>query len=149
VALEETLTFGEDRSRALDAVAQVLAGRGWVNVVPEVVEDAGDLRVNVWGLWRYEGVAVATLTSSPTRRGVAQPLTLGVLHTRGRLGRDRLVELFGGTGLRVTQDHPQRGLLLEVPAGTETAPLLEVMCATTRALLDYTWAGRWRLDRFG
>jgi hypothetical protein len=73
---------------------------------------------------------------------------LGVLHTRGRLGRERLSTLLANAPFKVRQDHSQRGLLLDVPASTTSTVILDAMCSLTSQLCDYELTGSWRLDRF-
>lgn len=143
-----SISFSSDRSEAIASIESVAAGRGWCNVIPNVVDDIDDLKVNFLGLRKLEGVTVATFVTSPERRGRVQPSSLGVLHTRGRLGRARIAELIGDAPFRVIQDHNQRGLLLEVPADAAASPVLEVMCRCTSALCDVAMTGSWRLDRF-
>ena len=143
-----SISFSNDRTEAIGAIESVDAGRGWCNVVPNVVDDVDELKVNFLGLRKLEGVTVATFVSRPARHGTAQPSSLGVLHTRGRLGRARIAELVDGAPFRLTQDHNQRGLLLEVPADTPAALVLDVMCRCTTALCDVAMTGTWRLDRY-
>ncbi len=143
-----SITFASDRTEAIASIEAVEGGRGWCNVVPNAVDDVDELKVNFLGLRKLEGVTVATLVTRPARHAVAQPSSLGVLHTRGRLGRARIAELLEGAPFRLTQDHNQRGLLLEVPVDTPAALLLEVMCRCTTALCDVAMTGTWRLDRY-
>jgi hypothetical protein len=84
------------------------------------------------------------LRSAP-RHGVDQPSSLGLLHSRGRLGVERINELLAGAPYVVRQDHSQRGLLLDVPASDSAERVLSVMCTITGALCDYESTGDWRL----
>ncbi len=142
------LRFSDDRSRAVAAVESVGAGRGWCNVVAAVAEDVPDLKVNVFGLWVNHGAPVATYVTAAPRDGVDQPSTLGLLHSRGRLGRDRIAAFVGDLACSVAQDHSQRGLLLNVAPGASASRVLDVMCALTTQLCDYEMTGGWRLDLF-
>lgn len=142
------MRFSDNRSEALAAVASVASGAGWCNVIPGVVEDVKDLEMNVFGLWVNQGVVVASIVTAAPRRGVAQPSTLGVLHTRGRLGRERIAAMLGDAPFQVRQDHSQRGLLLDVPADTSATVVLNVMCSLTSSLCDYEQTNEWRLDLF-
>ena len=143
-----SISFSNDRAEAIASIESIAAGRGWCNVIPNVVDDVDDLKVNFLGLRKLEGVTVASFVTNPARHGHDQPSSLGVLHTRGRLGRVRIAELLDGATFRVTQDHNQRGLLLEVPVDTAASAVLEVMCRVTSALCDVAMTGSWRLDRF-
>ena len=140
--------FSTDRSEALRAIESIASGRGWCNVVPRVVDDVADLRINFTGLWANQGVVKASFVTSPPRHGEVQPSSLGVLHSRGRLGSERITSLLSGAPFTVRQDHTQRGLLLEVPADTPAAQVLEVMCTMTESLCDFEMTGDWRLDLY-
>ncbi|MGD0056064.1 MAG: hypothetical protein ABSC34_11590 [Acidimicrobiales bacterium] len=142
------MSFADERTAAAAAVDSIAAGRGWCNVVPGVTEEAKDLTMNVFGLWVSKGVVVATFVTNRDRHGEAQPSSLGLLHTRGRLGRERIATLIGDAPLRTRQDHNQRGLLLDVPPDVSARKVLDVMCTLTSSLCDYELTGTWRLDLF-
>jgi hypothetical protein len=140
--------FSTDRSRAITSVESIATGRGWCNIVAVTVDDVPDLKVNVFGLWANHGATVASYVTSPPRQGVVLPSSLGVLHSRGRLGRERIAALLGGAPFTIQQDHSQRGLLLEVPADAAAAQVVDVMCTMSESLCDYDLTGRWRLDLY-
>ena len=142
------ITFSSERAQALAAVAAVGDGRGWCNVSPNVEEEVPDMKVNYFGLRFNKGVTVASYVTAPARKGVAQPSTLGVLHSRSRLGRERIAEMLAGAPFPVRQDHNSRGLLLEVPVDTAPEQVLTVMCNLTEALCDYDFTGTWTLSQF-
>jgi hypothetical protein len=142
------LRFSDDRSEALRAIDSISNGKGWCNVVPSVSEDVKGLTMNGFGLWVSSGVCVASLVTEAPRRGVDQPSSLGLLHTRHRLGRERISTLLGSAPFDVRQDHTQRGLLLDVPAHTSADVVLDVMCTLTTQMCDYDLTGSWRLDLF-
>lgn len=143
-----TITFSSDRAEAIAAIESIGSGRGWCNVVPSTVDDVPDLKVDFLGLRVHEGVTVASFVTNPERHGRVQPSTLGVLHTRHRLGRTRVAELVGDAPFVLRQDHNQRGLLLEVPADAPAALVLDVMVRCADALCDVATSGGWRLDLF-
>ena len=142
------LQFRDDRAEALSAIESIESGRGWCNVIPCVVDDIPDIKINFSGLWVNRGVAEASFVTSLPRNGEEQPATLGVLHLKGRLGRDRIAILLGGAPFTLRQDHSQRGLLFDVPVGTPNALVLDSMCSMTASLCDYEKTGNWRLDLF-
>lgn len=142
------LQFTDDRDEAIRSVELIASGRGWCNVVPGVVDDVADLKVNVFGLWVNQGVAVASFVTSAPRHGEVLPSSLGILHSRGRLGRERITLLLGGAPFTVRQDHNARGLLLEVPADTKAVTVLDVMSSMTASLCDFAMTGSWRLDLY-
>jgi hypothetical protein len=142
------IVFSGDRDVAFAALDAVGDGRGWCNVSPNVEEEVADMKVNYFGLRLNKGVTVASFVTAPPRRGVAQPSTLGVLHSRSRLGVERIQTLLDGAPFRVRQDHNTRGLLLDVPAGTTAELALRVMCSFTEALCDFSFTGSWTLSQF-
>ncbi len=116
--------FDEDRGPASLAIETIGDGKGWCNVVPLVSEDVPDLRVNFLGLWSNRGVVMSSFITVAPRHDQAQASSLGVLHSRGRLGRERIESMILGAPFRIRQDHNQRGLLLDVPAGTSSVSCL-------------------------
>lgn len=142
------LHFSDDREVAVGAIESIVLGKGWCNVVPDVLDDVPDRQVYALGLWSNRGVAMASFITLPDRRGERRPSSLGLLHSRGRLGRERVASLLNGAPFRTRQDHTQRGLLLEVPVGTPSRQVLDVMCSLTSSLCDYEMTGSWRLDTY-
>jgi hypothetical protein len=148
MTIPTVFTFSDSREAAIAALDAVGEGRGWCNVSPNVEEEVPDMKVNYFGLRLNKGVTVASYVTAPPRRGVAQPSTLGVLHSRSRLGRERIDSMLAGAPFAVRQDHNTRGLLLEVPIATPASQVLNVMCTLTEALCDYDFTGQWTLSQF-
>ncbi len=142
------IRFSSDRAEAEASIASVSDGRGWCNVTPLVEEDVPDMKVNYFGLWLNKGVTVASYVTSPPRKGVAQPASLGVLHSRSRLGAERVALMLGGAPFTIKQDHNTRGLVLTVPLSSPPSQILTVMCALTEALCDYEFTGSWDMAVF-
>ena len=142
------ITFSIDRGAAIAAIDAVSGGRGWCNVSPNVEEDVADMKVNYFGLRLNQGVTVASFVTAAPRHGSAQPSTLGVLHSRSRIGLDRIRTLLDGAPFSVRQDHNTRGLLLNVPADASAELILRVMCSFTEALCDFNFTGSWTLSQF-
>ena len=142
------LHFSEVRDDAVRSIESIASGLGWCNVVPDVEDDVDDLQVNFLGMWSNHGVVMATYITKPVRNGLAQPSSLGVLHSRGRLGKERIAQLLDGAPFRTRQDHSQRGLVLDVPVATPAKVVLDVMCTFTSSLCDYEMTGTWRLDTY-
>lgn len=146
---QRLVEFADDPAPAVAAIDGIADGRGWCNLTPEV--DASEVDVltpSVFSLRVKQGAPVASLVTSPPRKGERRPASLGVLHTRGRLGKARIDELLGGARFAVRQDHTQRGLLLEVPPDTTASTLLDVMRSVLSVLCDYDTTGKWRLEVF-
>jgi len=148
VTVPTVFTFSSDRGAAVAAIDAVGSGRGWCNVSPNVEEEVPDMKVNYFGLRLNKGVTVASFVTAPARHGTPQPSTLGVLHSRSRLGAERVTLLLAGAPFTVRQDHNTRGLLLEVPASAPAEQVVTVMCAITEALCDYDFTGSWTMSQF-
>jgi hypothetical protein len=141
------LYFNEDRGDAIAAMDSIAEGRGWCNVMPRVADDVPDIKVNFIG-WTNHGVPQASFVTSPPRHGQAQTSSLGVLHSRGRLGKDRIKTMLNGAGFPIRQDHAQRGIVLIVPPKALSSDVLEVMCSLTTELCDYEMTGGWRFELY-
>jgi hypothetical protein len=141
------LYFNEDRGDAILALDSVAGGRGWCNVMPRVADDVPDVKVNFIG-WTNHGVPQASFVTSAPRHGQAQTSSLGVLHSRGRLGKERIKTMLNGAAFPIRQDHAQRGVVLIVPPQALSSEVLEVMCSLTTNLCDYDMTGGWRLEMY-
>ncbi|HUD68647.1 MAG TPA: hypothetical protein VMQ40_00245 [Acidimicrobiales bacterium] len=143
------LEFADEQAGAIEAIASIANGKGWCNLTPEIDStDIEVLSVSVFSLRTKRGSPVATLVTSPPRKGIPRAGTLGVLHTRGRLGAARIESMLNGVAFPIRQDHTQRGLLLEVPGEVDPATVLTVMTSVLADLCDYRRTGNWRLDVF-
>jgi hypothetical protein len=148
VTTPQHLRFSSDRSEAETAIASVNDGRGWCNVTPLVEEEIPDMKVNYFGLWLNKGVTVASYVTSPPRKGVPQQSSLGVLHSRSRLGAERVALMLRGAPYTIKQDHNTRGLLLNVPLTSPPEEIVNVMCSLTESLCDYEFTGSWDMATF-
>jgi hypothetical protein len=110
--------------------------------------DIPDIKVKFTGLWVKQGVTEATFVSSPPRNGIVQPSSLGILHTRGRLGKERIAQLLDDAPFTLRQDHSQRGLIFAVAGDAAPTLILDVMCSVTSALCDFELTGSWRFDLY-
>jgi hypothetical protein len=143
------LEFSDDHGEAAAAIGTIADGAGWCNLTPQIdVDDVEVLSPSVFSLRTKQGAPVASFVTSPPKRGMRMPSTLGVLHTRGRLGKERVTQLMGGEAFLIRQDHQTRGLLLELPADTVSSTVLETMCRLLDALCTYERTGRWRMEIF-
>ncbi len=141
------LEFADDTAPAIAALDNLDDGRGWCNLTPEVsADDVAVLTPSVFSLRTKYGAPVASFVTSPPKRGERRPSSLGVLHTRGRLGKAKIAELLDGASFAVRQDHTQRGLLLDVPATTPSSEVLDAMCRLLGGLCDFERTGKWRMD---
>lgn len=104
------------------------AGRGWINLEPEVQEDVEVPGVGLFSFMSARGPAIPLCTWSAPRtvRGRRRPPSLGIQHGTGTRAAARLEErgLAVPRGWRVSQDHPRRGLVVEVTALAQEAQML-------------------------
>lgn len=141
------IEFQDEPHEAIESLEAIGEGRGWCNLTPEVrPDDVVVLAPSVFSLRTRRGAPVATYVTEPPRRGTVPPATVGVLHTRGRLGTEQIHKLLDGVPLRVRQDHQARGLLLEVPPEVPAATVLATMRRLLEELCDYDRTGKWRLE---
>lgn len=111
----------------LAAMGELTAsGRGWINLEPEVPEDTEVPGPGLFSFMSARGPVIPLATwvpPRPTRRGRVVPATLGLQHPAGVRAAARLAEhgLERPPGWRVTQDHPKRGLVVQVPASVPGA----------------------------
>ena len=123
---------------------------GWVNLQPGIdPEDAPPASPGLFGVFSGRGpiVPVATWTAPAAgRRGPPEAEQVGIQHPAG--GRAAAVLAEGGLpvpdGWRVLQDHPRRGLVVAVPAGTRHEVVLDWLLRATARLSAVPVTGRWR-----
>ena len=143
----------EFRSDDLDLVVEHLRGvaerrDGWMNLVPVLEEEDLPRRSGLEGLLagRLPLLPVATYVPGEAKRGRTTPTSVGVQHAvQAKVGR-RLAD----AGLRPPegwvgrQDHPRRGLIVEVPDGTDPAEVLAWLLAVIDELAPVELDGDWR-----
>ena len=93
-------TFSDDRAPRWRPSTPWRTVAGGATSSPNVEEEVPDMKVNYFGLRLNKGVTVASFVTAPARKGVAQPSTLGVLHSRSRLGTERIARDVGRCAVR-------------------------------------------------
>ena len=132
MSVEVVVFTPDDLGPVLAAVQE----HGWVNLQPEVDEAAAPEQQGggFFAAFGARGPVVPFGTWHPGERSV------GLQHGSGpKLARRIDVP----AGWRVVQDHPKRGLVLRVPAGTGTEEVLRWLLATGTALCPLPLLGRW------
>lgn len=124
------------------------AGRGWVNLLPEVVEDEGATPPSaVASLFRATGppVPMATWLTPRWLRDRLEPATVGVQHGAGPRALDRLADhgLAMPPGWVMVQDHTRRGLVVRVADDATPAEVLDWMMAAVRLLCPVPLTEHW------
>lgn len=121
-----------ERGPVLDLMRELAARRhGWVNIQPLV--EADQLPAPTGGIvlgWLTGGLPplpVGTWIAPRVRRGQVRPGSLGLAHNANAKVARRLVEagLAAPAGWRMVQDNARRGLVVEIPADTEVATILD------------------------
>lgn len=146
-AAPELFTFRRSRPDELvDAVAGLWARRrGWVNCTPDT---AGEPPPAPSGLGRWfgaRGPAAPFATVVASARG---PHQLGIEHAAGPKAVAALREagLPLPAGWTVRQDHPRRGLVLDVPDGAAPDAVVEFLLAACSSLTAVSLADRWTAE---
>jgi len=135
-----------------ELVAQVSAvrtrGAGWINIEPVIDEEDLPPEPGPFAFLGGSTHKVPVITWMPGRSQQGRPpgpTTVGLLHASGpRLaGRLRELGLPVPEGWRVTQDHPRRGLVAEVPADVDDLAVLRWMLQAATAVCQVPSTGRW------
>ncbi|HXW36147.1 MAG TPA: hypothetical protein VEJ87_16345 [Acidimicrobiales bacterium] len=129
------------------------AHRGWVNLQPGIHPDdepppPSGLAALFAANAPFFAVPVCTWTPGRmTRRGPAHD-SLGIQHGTG----PKVVARLASAGLplkegwRWTQDHPRRGLVLSLPAGTDPGEVVLWLIEATDILSAIDLTGDWRAE---
>jgi hypothetical protein len=90
---------------------------------------------------------------APARRrnGTVGPTTVGVEHASGTKAANRLRDLGHAvpSSWRVRQDHPKRGLVVEIPASVPPAESLAWLLAAAVLLTTLELDQRWLAEIYG
>ncbi len=149
--LPEQIEFTADATGAALAALDelVAAGRGWLNLFPEVEEDlARAVTPSVVGaLFRTPGPPIPQATFLPateSRRGRVPP-QLGMTHGVGAMIVRRLAEkgLPLPEGWTVVQDHVRRGLVLRLDDPPDTMVVLGWALKAAEELCPIPVTGGW------
>ncbi len=141
-----------DDPEVLGTMAVVEAGgTGWINLEPVVDDDHQPPEPGPFAFLGGSTHRVPVATWVPGRRpegAEARPAAVGLQHATGPRVAGRLRDLGVPLpeGWRVTQDHPRRGLVVTVPAGTDHGTVLEWLLRAAAAVCQVETTGRWRAE---
>lgn len=150
----ETVDFAEDDRGAVLARMEGLATAksGWVNLQPGIdPEDEPPAPSPLAALFGVVRHPVPVCTWVPGHHGLRTEVsvdTVGVQHDRGT----RVLRALAQAGVplpdawRPVQDHPRRGIVVEVPAGTPPAEVLDWLLRAGRFLTTLPITGEWRAE---
>ena len=127
-------------------------GTGWINIEPVIDEEHEPPEPGPFAFLGGSTHQVPVITWMPGRRqersGRPRPTTVGLQHASGPRVAWRLRDLGLPVpdGWRVTQDHPRRGLVAEVPADADNRAvigwLLQAAAAVCQVEIDRSVDGR-------
>jgi hypothetical protein len=126
------------------------AGSGWINLMPGIDEDAGDVhpRAGLFAFFGNQAAPVTMTTVMPPKkdRRASEGLTLGLMHPTGGKAVSRLAEegVTVPEGWVVRQDHARRGLLVQTPVDVSEEDVIAWCVRAGTALCRAEMTGQWR-----
>jgi hypothetical protein len=128
-------------------------GTGWINVEPIIEEEFEPPQPGPFAFLGGSTHKVPTVTwlpAPPAADGVARATTIGIQHAAGpHLARKlRDLGLPVPEGWRITQDHPRRGLVVQVPADADDGGVMRWLLQAATAACVVPTTGRWRASVF-
>ncbi len=138
-----------DDPELLACMAEVAVHRtGWINVEPVIEDEHVPPGPGPFAFLGGSTHKVPTITWMPGRRasnGTVKPTTVGLQHAAGpRLAwKLRDIGLPLPDGWRVTQDHPRRGLVAQVPADADDRAVIDWLLAAATFACAVPTTGRW------
>ena len=149
----ELLPFLRGDPAPLVDVMRTLAatGEGWVNLQARFPDDDAQVgpqrpRAGIFALFRGRGPTVPVLTWVPAEPGRAPAIdSLGIQHAAGPKAVLQLADagLPVPAGWRRAADHPGRGLVLELPTGTDPADVVTWALPAAQVLSEVTLPDTW------
>ncbi len=136
-------------ARLLAQMAEVVAnGSGWINIDPVIEEEHEPPAPGPFAFLGGSTHHVPTVTWMPGKRaadGTAKPTTVGLQHASGPRVAWRLRDAGHPLpeGWRVTQDHPRRGLVAQVPAEADHAVVIDWLLQAATLVCTVPSTGRW------
>jgi hypothetical protein len=126
------------------------AGSGWINLMPGIDEDAGEVhpRAGLFAFFGNQAAPVTMTTVMPPKqdRRASEGVTVGLMHPTGGKAVARLAEA-GVTipdGWVVRQDHARRGLLVRTPVDVRETDVIDWSVRAGSALCRAEMTGRWQ-----
>jgi hypothetical protein len=140
-----------DKGAVADALATLrAAGRGWVNLLPGVPEDAVPEQPAA-GLFAFFGnraapVTMATIMPRKKERRRSEGLSVGLMHPTGAKAVARLASVGVPLpdGWLVRQDHARRGMVLRTPPDVAEPDVIAWCISAGTALCRAEMTGEWR-----
>ena len=125
---------------------------GWINLLPAVVddEDGPTMPTGLAAIFGggNPGVTMCTWVAAGQDRRGRNPAKLGIMHACGREAAARLrsQDVTLPAGWLVEQDHPRRGLVVQVPAAASPEVVLDWALRAGKALCNVRLTGKWQAE---
>jgi hypothetical protein len=138
-----------DDPSLLAHMREVAAERtGWINVRPIIEEEHTPADPGPFAFLGGSTHKVPTVTWMPGRRaanGAVKPTTVGIQHAAGThlAWKLRDIGMPLPDGWRVTQDHPRRGLVAQVPADADDGAVMDWLLSAATFASAVPTTGRW------
>ena len=140
-----------DLGTVVDRMSQLAdAGAGWINLQPAV--DPDDVPPAPTGLFavfsgRGPEVPLCTWVAGERRKGKQGKPSVGIQYASGTKAAARLADagVAVPTEWRVVQDHPKRGLAIQVPIEASHEDVLRWLLRAGDALARISLPDRWRV----
>ncbi|MEI7859077.1 MAG: hypothetical protein WCI26_04515 [Acidimicrobiales bacterium] len=123
-------------------------GSGWINIEPVIDAEHQPPEPGPFAFFGGSTHKVPMITwmpgHVPTGRS-PKPTTIGLQHATGPRLASRLRDLGHplATGWKVTQDHPRRGLVAEVPADADNRTVIDWLLNSATVVCQVEMTGRW------
>lgn len=123
-------------------------GVGWINVQPVIYEEYEPPGPGPFAFLGGSTHKVPTVTWMPGRHapnGTVKATTVGLQHASGPRVAVRLRDLGAPLpdGWRITQDHPRRGLVAQVPADADDRAVIDWLLRAAVLVCTVPVTGRW------
>ncbi|HEV3281788.1 MAG TPA: hypothetical protein VG032_09315 [Acidimicrobiales bacterium] len=138
-----------DDPSLLTHMRKVAADRtGWINVKPIIDEEHTPAGPGPFAFLGGSTHKVPTVTWMPGRQaanGAKKPTTVGIQHAAGThlAWKLRDIGMPLPDGWRVTQDHPRRGLVAQVPADADDEAVMHWLLSAATFASAVPTTGRW------
>ena len=123
-------------------------GGGWINIEPVIDEEHQPDAPGPFAFLGGSTHLVPVITWMPGKHQSgrpSRPTTVGLQHASGPRVAWRLRDLGQPVpeGWKVTQDHPRRGLVAEVPADADNRAVIDWLLRAATTVCQVEMTGRW------
>jgi len=138
-----------DDAQLLATMATVQAGGiGWINIEPIIEQEHEPPEPGPFaflGGSTHKKPVITWMPAKPHENRASKPTTIGLQHASGPRVARRLRDLGLAVpeGWKVTQDHPRRGLVAEVPADADNRAVVGWLLRASAAVCLVPSTGRW------